>query len=103
MSTFTLTQQEIEQLEQRVQEATKLPWRYAGVQCGGPNFLPIFSFQYEQNIGPQDEIPMTVTISALSNGGSPTSLYAIGIRTSSMSNEPVLETLRLLQMVNEDR
>lgn len=99
MATFTLTQHEIEQLEQRVQEATQLPWRCVGAQCEAPNFTPIFSFQYEQNIGPQDELPLVAVIKAQSNGSTPPELYAIGFITPGAG----MEALRLLQMVNEDR
>lgn len=97
MSALTLTQSEISGLEEQLQRKTNLPWKFTSCQCSGPDFMPIFSFSYEMEIGPEDMEPRSkVCVKAQSDSrGGPLNLYAIQLEGDAM------EALQILDMMHQ--
>ena len=96
MSTLTLDQFEIDGLEEQLQRKTNLPWKFTSCQCTGPDFIPIFCFSYEMEIGPEDrEFRSKVRVAAQSDArGGTLNLYGIRLEGDAM------EALQILDMMH---
>ena len=96
MATFTLDQFEIDGLEEQLRRKTNLPWKFTSCQCTGPDFIPIFCFSYEMEIGPEDQkFRSKVRVTAQSDARSGTlNLYAIRLEGDAM------EALQILDMMH---
>lgn len=97
MATFTLDQFEIDGLEEQLQRKTNLPWKFTSCLCTGPNFIPIFRFSYEMEIGPEDQkfrSKVRVTAQSDASGGT-LNLYAICLEGNAM------EALQILDMMHQ--
>ena len=97
MSTLTLDQFEIDGLEEQLQRKTNLPWKFTSFQCTGPDFIPIFCFSYEMEIGPEDqEFRSKVRVAAQSDArGGTLNLYGIRLEGDAM------EALQILDMMHQ--
>ena len=97
MSTFTLDQFEIDGLEEQLQRKTNLPWKFTSCQCTGPDFIPIFCFSYEIEIGPEDqEFRSKVRVTAQSDArGGTLNLYGFCIEGDAV------EALQILDMMHQ--
>lgn len=97
MSTVTLDQFEIEGVEEQLQRKTNLPWKFTSCQCTGPDFLPIFSFSCEMEIGPEDqELRSKVRVTAQSDArGGILNLYGVRLEGD------VMEALQILDMMHQ--
>ena len=97
MSTLTLDQFEIDGLEEQLQRKTNLPWKFTSCQCTGPDFIPLFCFSYEMEIGPEDqEFRSKVRVAALSDArGGTLNLYGIRLEGDAM------EALQILDMMHQ--
>lgn len=97
MSDIRLSQFEITDLETRLQALTDLPWKFENCQISMPQYIPIFSFYYDQPLGPEDQEERTIArVRAQSNGGDVTRLYGFNLDTTGG-----LEALRILAMFND--
>lgn len=96
MSTFTLDQFEIDGLEEQLQRKTNLPWKFTSCQCTGPDFIPIFCFSYEMEIGPEDqEFRSKVRVTAQSDArGGTLNLYAVQLTGDAMEALQILDMMR---------
>ena len=97
MSTLTLDQFEIDGLEEQLQRKTNIPWKFTSFQCTGPDFIPIFCFSYEMEIGPEDqEFRSKVRVTAQSDArGGTLNLYGIRLEGD------VMEALQILDMMHQ--
>ena len=97
MSTLTLTQSEIDGLEEQLYRKTNIPWKFTSCQCSGPDFIPIFCFSYEMEIGPEDIEPRSkVCVKAQSDPrGGPFNLYGIYLEGDA------IEALQVLDMMHQ--
>ena len=97
MSTFTLDQFEIDGLEEQLQRKTNIPWKFTSCQCSGLDFIPIFCFSYEMEIGPEDqEFRGKVRVTAQSDTrGGILNLYGIRLEGDAM------EALQILDMMHQ--
>ena len=97
MATFTLDKFEAEGLEEQVQRKTNLPWKFTSCLCSGPDFIPIFCFSYEMEIGPEDMEPRSkVCVKAQSDShGGLFNLYAIRLEGDA------IEALQILDMMHQ--
>lgn len=96
MSTFTLDQFEIDGLEEQLQRKTNLPWKFTSCQCTGPDFIPIFCFYYEMEIGPEDQEFRSKVRAAQSDArGGTLNLYGIRLEGDAM------EALQILDMMHQ--
>ena len=97
MATFTLDQSEIESLEKQLQRKTNLPWKFTSCQCSGPDYIPIFCFAFEMEIGPEDqEFRSKVRVTAQSDARAGTlDLYGIRLEGDAM------EALQILDMMHQ--
>lgn len=96
MATFTLDQTEINSLEEQLRRKTSLPWKFAFCQCAGPDFIPIFSFSYEQEIGPEgQEFCGKVHVDAQSDARvGVLNLYAVQLKGDVMEALQILDKIR---------
>lgn len=97
MATLTFDQIEIDSLEEQLQRMTNLPWKFASCLCTGPDFIPIFSFSYEMEIGPEDqELRSKVRVTAQSDArGGILNLYGVRLEGD------VMEALQILDMMHQ--
>ena len=97
MATFTLNQSEIESLEKQLQRKTNLPWKFTSCHCSGPDYIPIFCFAFEMEIGPEDqEFRSKVRVAAQSDAsGGTLELYGVGLIGDAM------EALQILDMMHQ--
>ena len=97
MSTFTLDQFEVEGLEEQLQRKTSLPWKFTSCQCTGPDYIPIFCFSFEMEIGPEDqEFRSKVRVTAQSDARAG-ALNLYGIRLEGGA----IEALQILDMMHQ--
>ena len=101
-STFTLDQFEIGGLEEQLQRKTNIPWKFTSCQCSGPDFIPIFCFSYEMEIGPEDqEFRSKVRVTAQSDArGGTLNLYAIRLEGDAATDPAIAEMLAKLKEMN---
>ena len=97
MATFTLDQSEIESLEKQLQRKTNLPWKFTSCQCSGPDYIPIFCFAFEMEIGPEDqEFRSKVRVTAQSDArAGKLNLYGVCL------NGDAIEALQILDMMHQ--
>ena len=97
MATFTLDKFEAEGLEEQVQRKTNLPWKVVSSHCFGPDFIPIISFAYEMEIGPEDqEFRGKIRVQAQSDAHNGiTNLYGFCIEGDAV------EALQILDMMHQ--
>lgn len=97
MATFTLDQSEIESLEERLQRKTNLPWKFTYCQCSGPDYIPIFCFAFEMEIGPEDQdVRSKINVTAQSDARvGALELYGVGLGGDAM------EALQILDMMHQ--
>ena len=95
MSTLTLDQFEIDGLEEQLQRKTNIPWKFTSFQCTGPDFIPIFCFSYEMEIGPEDqEFRSKVRVTAQSDArGGTLNLYGIRLEGDAMKALQILDMM----------
>ena len=96
MATLTLDQSEIESLEEQLQRKTNLPWKFTSCQCTSPDYIPIFCFSYEMEIGPENQkFRSKVRVTAQSDARGVLNLYAIRLEGDAM------EALQILDMMHQ--
>ena len=96
MATLTLDQFEIDGLEEQLQRKTNLPWKFTYCLCTGPNFIPIFCFSYEMEIGPEDQkfrSKVRVTAQSDARGGT-LNLYTIRLEGDAIEALQILDMMR---------
>lgn len=92
-----LDRYEIMDLETMLQALTDLPWKFENCHAPAPQYVPIFSFYYDQPLGPEDQEERTIVrVHAQSNGGDVTNLYGFRLDTTGS-----LEALQILAMFND--
>ena len=96
MATLTLDQIEIYSLEEQLRRVTNLPWKFASCQCGGPDFIPIFSFSYEMEIISEDqELRSKVRVTAQSGAlGGTLNLCGICLEGDAIEALQILDMMR---------
>ena len=96
MATLTLTKSEVSNLEEQLYRKTNIPWKFTSCLCNGPDFIPIFCFSYEMEIGPEDMEPRSkVCVKAQSDShGGPLKLYAIRLEGDAIEALQILDMLR---------
>lgn len=97
MATLTLDQIEIDSLEEQLRRKTSLPWKFKSCQCAGPDFIPIFSFSYEQEIGLEDqEFRGKVHVEAQSDArAGALNLYAFQLKGDALEALHILDIMSL--------
>lgn len=96
MATFTLDQFEIDGLEEQLQRKTNLPWKFTSCQCTGPDYIPVFCFSYEMEIGPEDqEFRSKVCAEAQSDiRAGILNLYVVQLKGDAMEALQILDMMR---------
>lgn len=97
MSTFTLERFEIEALEEQIQRKTNLPWKFKSCQCSGPEYVPIFCFAFEMEIGPEDQDNRSKICATAQSDVCHGKLNLYGIRLEG----DAIEALQILDMMHQ--